>query len=98
MEPRAATLPTQEIVVVEPTPSEPGPVEGLAAVLKRTWLRELVSDDDALDEALRLDMVERLAIIGEPWSLELLARAAQEDDAAAVRDAAQAAISGRAPR
>jgi hypothetical protein len=45
---------------------------------------------DAIE--LRVDMVERLLIVGQPWCVEDLKRMRAEDEDALVRDAADAAL------
>ncbi len=56
------------------------------------WTAELAGTDDVLHVSLRVDMVERLAMLGEPWCVAMLQRARVEDGDATVRDAADAAL------
>jgi hypothetical protein len=50
------------------------------------WVSEVVTGETTLEE--RLEIVERLGIVNEPWSLVVLARAAADDPERAVRIAA----------
>ncbi|HEY5340325.1 MAG TPA: hypothetical protein VIK27_04795 [Candidatus Aquilonibacter sp.] len=56
------------------------------------WTAELAGTGDLLHVSLRVDMIERLAMLGEPWCAAMLQRARLEDDDATVRDAADAAL------
>lgn|GEM_PF-3102355 len=56
------------------------------------WAREIGGVDEPIDRWTRLDMIERLAIVGEPWCVEMLERAREEDADASIRDAADSAI------
>jgi hypothetical protein len=44
------------------------------------------------DVATRIDMVERLAMVGQPWCVDQLAKIRDEDPNDSVRDAAEAAL------
>lgn len=53
------------------------------------------SSPSAIDEAsidLRIDQVERLAIVGQPWCVEELEGICRNDDSPIIRDAAEAAL------
>jgi hypothetical protein len=69
---------------VVPTPSAPE-----AAT---PWTADLAGTNDLLHVSLRIDMVERLAMIGEPWCVTMLERAQAEDADQTVRDAADSAL------
>lgn len=56
------------------------------------WTAELAGTSDAVAIDLRVDMVERLAMIGEPWCAALLERARASDPDVVVRDAADNAL------
>jgi hypothetical protein len=56
------------------------------------WAREIGGVDEPVDRWTRLDMIERLAIVGEPWCVETLERAREEDSDASIRDAADSAL------
>ncbi len=60
-------------------PAEPG---------AQPWTAAVAGTDDALDSATRIDMIERLALVGEPWCIAAIKAAAETDDDAPVRDAA----------
>ncbi|MDQ2681004.1 MAG: hypothetical protein M3Y21_08295 [Candidatus Eremiobacteraeota bacterium] len=57
---------------------------GIGGALKRrtskiTWPRLLDGDDADYDLAARIDMIERLGIVGEDWCDAILAQAALEE-------------------
>lgn len=56
------------------------------------WTADLAGSHDLPALDLRVDMVERLAMIGEPWCVTTLERACAQDPDAAVRDAAENAL------
>lgn len=56
------------------------------------WTAELAGTNEVIARDLRVDMIERLAMIGEPWCVELLERACAQDPDVAVRDAAERAL------
>lgn len=56
------------------------------------WTREITGDDEAVEADVRIDMLERLAMVGEPWCAALLARAAEEERDETVLDAAERAL------
>ncbi len=63
-------------------------------------LAEAPSPEAELDLELRIDRVERLAIVGQPWCVEELNEIRSDDPDATVREAADAAllvIAARAP-
>jgi hypothetical protein len=49
-------------------------------------------DDAPLDVASRIDMVERLAIVGQPWCVDVLTTAAREEDDPRVSEAIAVAL------
>ena len=51
-----------------------------------------MSGHEALSWELRIDIIERLALVAQPWCVDLLARALQEEIDPAVRDAAERAL------
>ena len=57
-----------------------------------TWTRELIPDDDVPAADLRLDMIERLAIVGAPWCVETLKAALNEESDPLIHDAADRAL------
>ena len=56
-----------------------------------TWTQELAGAEQ-LPWELRMDMIERLAIVGRPWCVELLKLALEEESDNVVRDAAERAL------
>jgi hypothetical protein len=58
----------------------------------RPWTADLAGNDDVPSLDVRVDMVERLAMIGEPWCTQTLERALAQDPDANVRDAADNAL------
>ncbi len=56
------------------------------------WARELGGSNGPVDEPTRMDMIERLAIVGQPWCVQALVQARAEDDDAQIREAADAAL------
>lgn len=67
--------------------SEP-PIQGV-----HSWTRGVIDSPEELDIATRLDMIERLALLGEPWGHALLLSARSHDADKTVRAAAKAALS-----
>ena len=57
-----------------------------------SWTDAVTGTGDALDSATRIDMIERLALVGEPWCIAAIKAATETDDDAAVRDAAARAL------
>lgn len=55
-----------------------------ALIVRRTAARQEIE--------IRIDMVERLMLVGQPWCIEDLERMRTEDADARVRDAADAAL------
>ena len=51
------------------------------------WTREFFDSDEALDAVTRIDMIERLAFIGEPWCVEILTAASVQEHDPSVRAA-----------
>ncbi len=43
------------------------------------WASSVAGTNDALDVATRIDLIERLALVGEPWCIDAL-RAAQVEE------------------
>jgi hypothetical protein len=56
------------------------------------WTADLAGTNEVIARELRVDMIERLAMIGEPWCVELLERARTQDPDTSVRDAAENAL------
>ena len=56
-----------------------------------TWT-QAVSGTDSLPWELRLDLIERLAIVGQPWCADMLTLALAEETDAVVLDAAERAL------
>lgn len=57
-----------------------------------SWTHDVTGDREGIEPELRVDMIERLAMVGLPWCEKLLERAVAEDDDALVRDAAERAL------
>lgn len=57
-----------------------------------TWTRAVSGTDDSLPWELRLDLIERLAIVGQPWCADTLTRALAEETDPVVLDAADRAL------
>lgn len=57
-----------------------------------TWTRAIVDNDERVDAATRLDMIERLAIVGEPWCVTVLNDALAQERDETLRDAADRAL------
>jgi hypothetical protein len=57
-----------------------------------TWTRSLVGSDERFDVAVRVDMIERLAMIGQLWCVATLEQAMREERDVSVRDAADRAL------
>ncbi|HVS45547.1 MAG TPA: hypothetical protein VMS32_02670 [Verrucomicrobiae bacterium] len=55
------------------------------------WMAAL-GDERAYEPAERIELIERLAMVGQPWCVELLTRAADEEGNARVRRAAREAL------
>jgi len=70
---------------ITPEPQTKSEVGTAGAV---SWTGAVTGTDDALDSATRIDMIERLALVGEPWCIAAIKAAAETDGDAAVRDAA----------
>lgn len=66
------------------------PEVGAAAAV--SWTGAVTGTGDALDSATRIDMIERLALVGEPWCIAAIKAAAETEDDAPVRDAAARAL------
>ncbi|MDQ2865525.1 MAG: hypothetical protein M3R51_04810 [Candidatus Eremiobacteraeota bacterium] len=62
------------------------------AVSALLWTRSVTGSDEVLPAALRLDVIERLALVGEPWCVSALREAASEETDAQTRDAAERAL------
>ncbi len=83
---------------VEPgTQAETGAAAGTGASAPSTergasWTGLVTGTDDAFDRATRIDMIERLALVGEPWCIAAIKAAAETDEDAAVRNAAGRAL------
>ena len=57
-----------------------------------TWTRVATGSDDAVDYPTRLDLVERLAMVAQPWCVDALQQAMREESDATMRDAADRAL------
>jgi hypothetical protein len=55
------------------------------------WMAAL-GDEQAYEPDERIELIERLAIVAQPWCVELLTRAADEEGNARVRRAARDAL------
>jgi hypothetical protein len=56
------------------------------------WAQTLAGVDEPVDAPIRIDMIERLALLGEPWCAQILERAREQDTDPHVREAADAAL------
>src|SRR5512146_518374 len=56
------------------------------------WTRSVIESNESLDVATRVDMIERLAMVGQAWCVAVLQRALHDDRDASVRDAADRAL------
>ena len=56
------------------------------------WTAAVTGTNDTFDRATRIDMIERLALVGEPWCIAAIAAAAESDLDAPVRYAAARAL------
>lgn len=72
------------------TPIAPAAV--VAAPAPITWTAAVTGSDDQLDVETRIDIIERLALVGEPWCMEVLRDAVQLDPSEEVRATAKAVI------
>ena len=68
-------------------PAEPIPSTQMVA-----WANAVTGTDDALDTATRIDIIERLVLVGEPWCIDVIRAAAETENDAPVRDAAARAL------
>ena len=66
------------------------PTKAAAPVI--TWTREITGDDERLAWELRIDAIERLALVGQPWCVDLLTQALDQESDPVVRDAAERAL------
>ncbi len=62
--------------------TSPGPI---------TWTQQ-IAGPEPLPWELRLDIIERLAIVAQPWCVDLLNQALKEETDPVVRDAAERAL------
>lgn len=77
----------------EPEARPPEAVEPPIAV---KWARSAgFPDDQLLDVEQRLEIVERLVMVGDDWCLETLREASREEREPRIRDAIAAALHGR---
>ncbi|MEO9169820.1 MAG: hypothetical protein ABI282_06415 [Candidatus Baltobacteraceae bacterium] len=60
---------------------------------RATWVERVTESSEPLGIDARMDLIERLAIVGQPWCSEALQAALDEERDPAVRDAAQRALS-----
>jgi hypothetical protein len=60
-----------------------------------TWTHAVAGTKDALGDDTRLDLIDRLAIIGEPWCVDALREAVAQEENPAIRNAAERALSSR---
>lgn len=74
-------------------PGDDGPLLLVPPAVRASWPQKLgvAGDNEVLDAASRLDMVQRLALLGEPWCYDALRTAAEEEPdegvVAAIKDA-----------
>jgi hypothetical protein len=67
--------------------------DAVSALSAMAWTQALgVPSDVRLDTATRIDMIERLELLGEPWCLAVLQKAALEDRDPHVRSAIAAVL------
>ena len=93
--PKPKTEPANALVLLDsqPEPHVEAPAEPLLAAKtgKVTWTRAF-GDEGKLDYTTRIDMIERLAMIGEPWCIDALEQALHEERDARVHKAAENAL------
>jgi hypothetical protein len=58
-----------------------------------TWPRLVDESLTQADTQLRMDIVERLGIIGEPWCADILRQAIEQEDDAGVKSAISSTLS-----
>jgi hypothetical protein len=63
-----------------------------APALAASWTRAILDSDEPLDVPARIDAIERLAMVGQPWCVESLNHALNEETDEDVRDAAERAL------
>ena len=56
------------------------------------WTHAVAETDEELDPAMRLDIIERLAMVGAPWCVDALNAAIRGERDEALRDAADRAL------
>ncbi|HZZ00152.1 MAG TPA: hypothetical protein VFE36_11305 [Candidatus Baltobacteraceae bacterium] len=57
------------------------------------WLEAAgVDEGETCDAAMRVDLVERLALIGQPWCIDALRAASRDERTPTVRKAIKAAL------
>ena len=84
---------TVEAVPEETPTAEPVveiPLEPLAPALP--WTHVVAETDEELDPAMRLDIIERLAMVGAPWCIDALNAAVRDERDESLRDAADRAL------
>lgn len=57
-----------------------------------TWTQDVANSDEAFGAELRLDMIERLAMVGQEWCVDVLRRAREEETDLIVADAVERAL------
>ncbi len=57
-----------------------------------TWTQAVANSDETFAPQLRLDMIERLAMVGQEWCVEVLQRARIEETDPAIADAIERAL------
>lgn len=72
--------------------SRGAPVTSALAITHVTWTRAILDTDERVDAEMRIDMIERLAMVGEPWCVAVLNDAIAQERDAAILDAAERAL------
>ena len=87
-EPPEPLVPAAQVPQPGPQPPTP-PTRSMAA----TWMQSVgLHETEPISADERLEMIDRLALLNEPWCVETLEAAAREERDASVRDAALRAL------
>lgn len=96
-----APVPEHALAPPPPPPTPPAPAPRPAPSsrpapelrpVSGSWLQGLGMSDDDLDAEAKIDMIERLGLIGEPWCIEALRAALNQESDLAVKAAIAAAL------
>ena len=70
----------------------PRPRVPAAAASTITWTKSVMDEGGNLSDQTRLDLVERLGILAEPWCVDILKQAQREEHDPAIRYAIEHAL------